>query len=675
MIRLVIAGAILGGSLLVFAGISLGHGGTYRGPGDTVPSNPGGPSTPGPSGPSGPTTPGPSGPGGPTTPAPTGPVTPGGAGAPTPGGGPGISTPGMSGPDLTSWTFWWGFNREKYLQLKSKLAKQEGVFTGESAEGLLGAGGGGRDSMKPTTEQITKEVIPALKNALETETNRDIVSGCLIALAKIGQEPQQAMEMFKKFLPSKDQEIAETAALAYGILASPEGVVTLHDLFMDNDAGRKLVNQNEVSWRTRTFACYGLGLTGARTNDQELRAKVQAWLIDFLKESKRSDTRDIRVATVIALGLIPDSERKAVQSLEKYFDENRKREEIICSHIPNSIARILREASLDERKAYCDKLMAELGEKAKSSTENNFRRSMAQALGVLTRGEDPHAKKAFEVIQEKIEKELSKNEQLAYFGMIALGQISGTDEPGNAIEKYLTEKALAQGGRVMTRAWAAIALGVAAFDQQARNKTPNQDVGKALTEQMMSIKDPQQRAAYAIGLGLMRYAGASSALNRCLDEVKDDAFRGYFATGLGLMGEKDSIEKIQGLVKGATRRPEFLREAAIALGLLGDKSILKGLVDILGDKDNKTLAVQAAVATALGFVGDYRAITPLSKMLRDEKKDLSSESRAFAAVALGIVCDKEEFPWNFKISTDLNYTATTETLNDQSAQTGILNLL
>ena len=105
---------------------------------------------------------------------------------------------------------------------------------------------------------------------------------------------------------------------------------------------------------------------------------------------------------MISLGLIPDSDRKVVQVLEKYFEENRKREEIICAHVPNAIARILKDAPVDERKTYCDKLVVELAEKAKSS-EANIRRSMAQALGMLTRAEDPQAKKVFEVLQEKIE--------------------------------------------------------------------------------------------------------------------------------------------------------------------------------------------------------------------------------------------------------------------------------
>ena len=43
--------------------------------------------------------------------------------------------------------------------------------------------------------------------------------------------------------------------------------------------------------------------------------------------------------------------------------------------------------------------------------------------------------------------------------------------------------------------------------------------------------------------------------------------------------------------------------------------------------------------------------------------------------SLGIVADKEQLPWNSKIGMDLNYRASTQTLTDQSAGTGILDIL
>ena len=74
----------------------------------------------------------------------------------------------------------------------------------------------------------------------------------------------------------------------------------------------------------------------------------------------------------------------------------------------------------------------------------------------------------------------------------------------------------------------------------------------------------------------------------------------------------------------------------------------------------------------MGFIGDKRSIGPLVAMLEDQDK--TDRARGFAAVALGIVADKEELPWNSKIAGDLNYRASTATLNDTGG-TGILNIL
>src|SRR5690606_6164762 len=101
---LAVAGAVL-------IDVSRAHGGSYRGPGDTVPPGGGG----GSGGGATPGTPGPSGPG---NGGPTGPTGPGGSGGvPTgPGGRSGASPVTgaiVNGPDLTTWEFWWGFNKEQ----------------------------------------------------------------------------------------------------------------------------------------------------------------------------------------------------------------------------------------------------------------------------------------------------------------------------------------------------------------------------------------------------------------------------------------------------------------------------------------------------------------------------------------------------------------------------------
>ena len=83
------------------------------------------------------------------------------------------------------------------------------------------------------------------------------------------------------------------------------------------------------------------------------------------------------------------------------------------------------------------------------------------------------------------------------------------------------------------------------------------------------------------------------------------------------------------------------------------------------------LATQAAISTALGAIGDSRSIDPLVELLGNQS--VTDSARGFAAAALGIVCDKEELPWNTKISANINYRANTVTLT--GGGTGILDLL
>jgi len=189
MKKLVIAGGLLAVGALCLQDISSGHGGTYRGPGDTVPpggggTTGGGPSTPGTGGPS---TPGPSGP---TTPGPATPGTPGGA----PSGPRGPATQGGgtdNGPDLTLWQYWWGFNKEPYINLKSHI--HTGTAVTGSDDFFLGQGekGQARDNLRPSDDSVRTKVVPALINSLHTERSNDIVTALSSRVAELSKRVTQ----------------------------------------------------------------------------------------------------------------------------------------------------------------------------------------------------------------------------------------------------------------------------------------------------------------------------------------------------------------------------------------------------------------------------------------------------------------------------------------------------
>jgi HEAT repeat protein len=74
----------------------------------------------------------------------------------------------------------------------------------------------------------------------------------------------------------------------------------------------------------------------------------------------------------------------------------------------------------------------------------------------------------------------------------------------------------------------------------------------------------------------------------------------------------------------------------------------------------------------LGTIGDVDSVRPLVDFLRD--KGHTQRARAFAAVALGVVCDKEDLPWNVKLAVNSNYRANTATLTGEGG-TGVLDIL
>jgi HEAT repeat protein len=547
------------------------------------------------------------------------------------------------------------------LRLRDAVTGPSSVATPSGADDLVSANAAPAD-FRPSTEQIAKEVLPALFAILDKEGNPDILSATMISIGKVGEEPARAADSFRAKLRSASTSVAENAALSLGILGSGAGLPTLIDLFSDDEAGRAAVNRKEVPWRVRTVAAYALGLLGSQTRNPHFHAKIQdALLAPFAAGAKRSPQKDVAVAAAIALAMMPDRDQRAALVLEKYYQQNLAREETICAHVPSTIARDLRAAPTADRQRYAATVLEAMQDARK--TPRAVRPALALSLGQITRAQDPFAKDVAKALREAVDVEIAKNPEMSFLGLISIGEIAAGAEPGNDLESYLLQKALAHGGRVASRAWAALALGIEGFGQAQRNALSTVDhVALALSEQMLELRDPEQQAAFAIALGLRKAGFANAACAKLLDSVKVDDFRGYFAVALGLMHSKESAKKIEDIVKESVHRPALFQQAAIGLALLGEKSVVTSLIAILKDPKNQGFTVQSAVADALGYVGDQRAVTPLVELLRDEKATTSG--RTFASVALGQMCDKESLPWNSKISAHLNYFAFVETLTD-----------
>lgn len=571
-------------------------------------------------------------------------------------------TPGFdSGPTLESWRYWWAFNKDRFLRLREAVARPSGVATPAGADDLL-AGRAAAADYRPRAEQIEGVVVPALFEALAAEKQADVQCAAMISLAKAGAEGARVVEALRGRLADGNQTIAENAALSLGILGAAEAIPLLRALFLDDGEGRAACRRKEVPWRTRAMAAYGLGLLGSQTRNPHYRARIQDCLLaPFLEKGLRGGARDVAVAAALALAMVPDRDQRAALALERYYQENSAREEVVCAHLPSAIARLLEGETPADRERYAVAAIAAL--EGNKTSPRLARPAFAQALGLLVRAGDPFAPAVEKALREAVERDLSRSPESAYLALMALGAVAGTKPPGSAAETFLLERALAQGGRTAVRAWGALALGVEGFAQSQRNELgPGDSVAEALARKAAEVRDPEQLAAFAVALGLRRARSQAPLCARLLEEVKVDDFRGYFALALGMMGSRDHAKEIGTLVGESARRPAVFQQGAIALGLLGEKEVVPRLVALLRDPKNQSFVLQSAVADSLGYVGDHRAVDPLATLLRDNQATASA--RAFAAVALGQMSDKEWYPWNAKISAHLNYFAFVETLQD-----------
>ncbi len=677
---------------------SRAHGGAYRGPADALPA--GGaagdtvPGAAGSGGSGGGRSQGPSsGPSGTDTKAPTGqdsaPATPA-----TPPTGAAVG-----GIDPLGWSVWWELNKDAYLDLKAHVLSHD-IVPGSDRFFLGGwPVSMSRDSLRPTSEQVEKRVVPALLEALETETHNEIITGCLIALARTGRSIERvtATELrtaFSTFLADRSQEIAETAALSIGILGDDGGVPILRDLLLDTRSGRELVSGTEVDYRTRAFAAYGLALIGGRTRSEDVRAHVVSTLFRAL-HTDRTATKDVGVACVVAIGHVPivaafpapphaghvgpreswppSSCRVAqLDSLLAFFEDD-ENDFLVRSHVPSAIASLLQglPRSVGTPIGYraAESFIARIA--GTTSEPREVVQGCVMALGRM--GDSDR-----DSIDVRIRKTLSGqnvSDLLARnLALIALAQIASRPGEGadagsgrRAIEADLLRRL---DGSTWERPWAGIALGVLGR-ADAASRTASPELERALIAALEEARVPSELAAYAVACGIAGIEDAMPLMHDRLEGLAVDDARGYVVLALGLLGRRDSAALVHGIASESRYRPELLRQAAVSLGLLGDKSAVPGLLEMMGAA--RGLSTQAATASALGFIGDSRSIDPLLGLLADDER-YTDGARGFAAVALGLVCDEDPLPWNAAFSANLNYRASTPTLNDDRGA-GLLNIL
>lgn len=131
--------------------------------------------------------------------------------------------------------------------------------------------------------------------------------------------------------------------------------------------------------------------------------------------------------------------------------------------------------------------------------------------------------------------------------------------------------------------------------------------------QDLNHQDLEVRKNATIVLVNFRIKQAIEPLIKILEDDESDVMRKEAATALGKIGDERAIEP---LIQALKDENSSIREAAAwALGAIGDAKAVEPLINALEDEVRD---VRIAAIGALGKIGDERAIEPLKEALRDK---------------------------------------------------------
>ena len=570
-----------------------------------------------------------------------------------------------------TWQTWWEFNKEPYL--KSRVTGITPPVTG-SDDFYLGTRRGSLliDVLQATKTDRQERIVPALVVLLEKDRNRDVQSACVIALGKVGVDSAgiELEKVISERISRDDQEVRESAVLALGIIGRRQTFPILADLLIDGKLARKLAGREKLRKRTRAYAAYGLGLLARRVADPALSQQVHDLLWKTLQDKSLKD-RDMRTAIVSGLGVMrSDTKRSAdkrlawqtVEELLDWFSQDLgATSESVQAHAPVAIGRLLGRGDTSLHRRCKDTFSRTLNSRKRRG--NSILQSSAIALGMLTVPEEANADDETYSKALRYHWEKGRDQTARQLSVMALGRIGGKTN------RDWLAKAYTRANKGSERPWLALSLGLLTEPAAASGK-PDEFIGDMLLEDLLSASTDETRASLALAVGLNGHLEAAPKMLRMLREHEGDSrTAGYLCIGLGLLRDDGATQMLTEVMQRSTRRPFLLQQAAVALGCLGDRHANERLVQLI--KESDSVAVLAAIASAISRIGDRRAIDSLIALSKD--RSMSKLGRAFVAAALGGVGDKDELPWNVPLSVDTNYATGIDTLTNGS--TGVLDIL
>ena len=452
---------------------------------------------------------------------------------------------------------------------------------------------------------------------------------------------EDVLEAALPLLGHNELSVQSSTALALGVLGSSTAVPTLQDILQNSSSGQRLTGGGNVHWLVRAFAALSLGLI----KDD---AGVDA-LIDVANRLPDTD-KDIKICAIVGMGLIGADHPKAgeVHTFLAEQLKNKRLDPLIKSFIPTTLGKLGRHESAGHLlEAFTDR-----------DADNLVVQSCSVGLGQVAQPTDADVIKALiDYVKE------GSDVQTRHFSIISLAQIGARDENADPdgefhadLRDLLFKEIAGKGKQKSHRSWGALAGAI--------YTRPHPDMQPQFVDRIIAAyedeSDPSFKSSYAIALGLLNATSAGDMIFEDFSRMKEQDFRGYAGVALGFLQYDEAAESLRGLCKNKATTPTLRLQAATGLGLMSDTQAVGTLITTL--EGAETLGVSSAVAKALGLIGDQDSIEPLKAIAVDDSA--KKLTRAFACVALGIVGEKTDLPWNAAISANNNYRAKTESIEE-----------
>lgn len=623
---------------------------------------------------------------GPNLPPPS-PLTPGGGAAAK--GGPSSSGGGLwRSSDPATWSQWWALDRDHYLR---QVSGASGPWNRLEVDGGIG----------PPAE-LRRTAIPELIRIVEREKDMDLLTASVMSLAKIGLDPEdeegqvlegKTLEAIRSLLGHSNQEVAESAILALGVLGEPAAAEQLAHILVGNTRASGL---RKISFRSRTFAAYGLGVLGRRNPAEAVRSFCVHHLAEQLS-TKEVPGPDLGVACVIAMGLIPlesrapkgdlidqggtastsrEAQFRFLQSkLVRFGDRDKLPEllrrsfhhDVVLAYIPMALARLAKDVpGLRSQALTILPLLLE----PKAKTAPVLRVGAVHALGQLA----DTSRSAGDVHSREVLLEIAKSgDRLErVLALAALGRIGGrgAGDPLDVVPRELRSFLMLRlaKGQTYETPWAALGVGLLEHGRAQAGEPAALGTLTTLRHALRNASSPDEVGSLCIALAL---AGDKEAIPLLLERADggDETARGHAVTALGML-QADGARPLLRKMAVDGRRPALAREAAISLSLLGEGEIQAQLAHEA--KTESFVTQQVSDLLALAYLGDRHSLEPLIEILTGRRQ--AEVARAYAAVALGIIFDKDPIPWNHPIAADVGWWRAPTTLLDPTTGRGVVDL-